>query len=376
MLMNPPYKISKENTYKILTSVGLILVIAAGLAIGATNFAQIPESAKNLLASVISVSSELKRAEGIEVTTPALNLTSGEKTLITWNHIGKTTDGSYRIYYPCRKDFYLEIISAENKGALVFCNVPQDFLNQNDSVAIIPHSNGNRYLDIPLTVEFVRNGEDEVSVFGTSLLTIFNEKVAASPSVLEVTGEAKDEIAKTKEGDAVNKENQASASDGLNAPTSNTAPKNKTTGEKKETTVLISGNIGASSGPAGKPDLAAKILAIGKIDIANNNAFIATTTLKSTDRIAVRFEVVNLGTKTSESWHFNAVLPTFPMYIFTSEMQTVLAPNDKIIFTLGFDKIEKKDGNIVTINVDPTGYPPDVTRDNNIVKVTIDGIQF
>ena len=38
--------------------------------------------------------------------------------------------------------------------------------------------------------------------------------------------------------------------------------------------------------------------------------FIATTTLSVVNKIAVKFVISNLGTKTAEGWSFNMVLPT------------------------------------------------------------------
>lgn len=149
-------------------------------------------------------------------------------------------------------------------------------------------------------------------------------------------------------------------------------------GPKTETLQLI--NSPAPVKDVGKPDLAVKVLEIGTIDKATNvftaTTTTTTTTLHSFDRIAVRFAVENLGTKETGSWRFNAVLPTYPSYIYSSESLVSLLPGDRIEFTLGFDSVEKKDGNVVIINADPANSIFEASEDNNIARVTIDGVIF
>ena len=147
-----------------------------------------------------------------------------------------------------------------------------------------------------------------------------------------------------------------------------------TAGPKIETLQLINPPAPIKK-DIGKPDLAVKILEIGVIDKITN-VWTATTSLRSIDRIAVRFLVENLGTKETDSWYFNAVLPTYPSYIYSSPSQISLKAGERIEFTLGFDSVEKKDGNIVVINIDPNNSVSEASEENNIARVTIDGVSF
>ncbi len=116
--------------------------------------------------------------------------------------------------------------------------------------------------------------------------------------------------------------------------------------------------------------LAPKILEIGVIDKITN-VFQATASPSAHDRVAVRFEVENIGTADSGHWQFNAVLPTFPMYIFESEGQQPLSPGEKIEYVIGFDNVEPDvDGRFV-INVDPTSSLSEASETNNIAITTI-----
>src|SRR3989344_3701101 len=140
--------------------------------------------------------------------------------------------------------------------------------------------------------------------------------------------------------------------------------------------VIIIKQVSQSQGTQaqGKSDLYSNITAYGTLN--SNNEFTATTTLKSTDKIAVRFEIVNHGTVETGTWYFNAVLPTFPSHIFTSESQQSLKPGEKIVFTLGFNKVAKKDGNEFVVNADPANSINEASETNNIAKLTMNDVKF
>ncbi len=105
-------------------------------------------------------------------------------------------------------------------------------------------------------------------------------------------------------------------------------------------------------------------------------AFTASSTPSRASRIAVRFAIENLGTKTSSQWAFNATLPTLPSNIFTSPMQQALNPGDRIEFTVGFDSFNpnQPQGEFI-VNVDPTGSIQEKNEVNNIVKQVITTVQ-
>lgn len=123
----------------------------------------------------------------------------------------------------------------------------------------------------------------------------------------------------------------------------------------------------------GSVDLEATINEIGYLN--SNNDLIATSTLVVGKIGAVKFTVKNIGTKTSDGWTFNAVLPTSPSHIFHSEGQKALAPGEKIEFTMGFDKLRIGEQMPIIINVDPTGGMKESNKTNNIVKTFIDIIE-
>lgn len=139
--------------------------------------------------------------------------------------------------------------------------------------------------------------------------------------------------------------------------------------EINDTYMFSDGNI-VISDPNGFVDLSVIILRTGILD-KTTNEFIATSSIQLSDRVAIQFEVINEGTKTSDGWAFNAVLPTFPHHIFQSKGQQALGPGDRIEFTLGFDSVAGLGEREIIINVDPTGSINESTKSNNIVKVIV-----
>lgn len=125
---------------------------------------------------------------------------------------------------------------------------------------------------------------------------------------------------------------------------------------------------------AGRIDLVSEIIEIGTLDRLTG-AFTPTTAFKSTDRIAVRFQVKNIGGRESGSWYFNAVLPTFPSHIFTSESQPSLLPDARIEYTLGFDNVSMTTTTReFVVNADPANSIGEADESNNIAKISIDSV--
>ena len=63
--------------------------------------------------------------------------------------------------------------------------------------------------------------------------------------------------------------------------------------------------------------------------------FVTKATFDKDDTAAFRFEVKNIGTKTSNDWTYTLALPGDTEYI--SDNQTALTPNERVVFTVGFE---------------------------------------
>lgn len=156
-----------------------------------------------------------------------------------------------------------------------------------------------------------------------------------------------------------------------------TTPAPRAPGPSTSTTLPITGAAPVVSNPNGYVDLSVRIIEQGVVD-KGSDTFTASSSPNRADqtrRVAVRFAIENLGTKTSPQFTFNAVLPTYPGNIFSSPTQQALGPGDRIEFTLGFDSIADTDTGVFTVNVDPAGSINEPTKANNIIHYTVTSVK-
>lgn len=331
-----------------LAIVGFIAVIGGGLW-GSVSLAKaVPNAFSSLAAAIVSLTSVFVPAgEGITLSTPSLTVLSEETFALSWEHTQKNTEGSYTFRYDCADGVSFTSPTSSGAPAAVFCNTPFNFLNADDSITLTARSIKNRFIDVMLYVDFTPNGQNNPTVSGSMLLTIANENIGTSPSITGTTGTT-------------------------TATTSRPSTTPRTPGTQTSGLYPLGGPT-TTSDPNGFVDLSARVIELGVVDKVTG-AFTASSSpnrIGSTYRVAVRFAIENLGTRTSGQWTFNAVLPTYPSHIFSSPSQPVLAPGDRIEFTLGFDSMIDANETTFTINVDPSSRINEPNKNNNILQYTV-----
>lgn len=341
MELKQTFSQNRGGALKALAVVGFVAV----LIFGAWGLIQVgrmlPNVGSALSAAAVSLSSLFVPAERLEITIPTANVNSGEPFTLTWEHVNKRAEGTYTVTFSCRDGLSMETVASNGLYQKVFCNTPFNLTNATESMKLIPISNNVRFLDVPITLQFTRLSDGKVTASTETAITVINEKVSESGT--PITATTTKPVAK---------------------PPVTTRP-----GTPSQNTYNIT-VAGRASDPNGRPDLAVTILDSGSINPANN-VFTSGGTVRKSDRAAVRFVVENRGTKTVDNWSFNAVLPTFPMHIFSSDMQPMLGPGDRIEYTLGFDMVDGgTTGGTFTVNVDPANSIwNEVSENNNIAKV-------
>ncbi|MEX0651847.1 MAG: hypothetical protein WD509_00145 [Candidatus Paceibacterota bacterium] len=316
-----------------LAIVGFVAVLLIGLW-GTVQVVKLAPAAFSNIASVISFKSVFVPNEAITLNTPNSLVPSGTTYSLNWEHTSKPENGTYAFSYACKEGVSFKVSTNNEQYEEVACDNPYSFQNNTHSLFVTPTSKTVHRVDVPFSLtSFDTSGE--ATTLDDNFFTIVNESIAESTT--------------TQEG--------------------NTTVPQTTAGEKTKQVLPVS-SAHTVSNPNGHVDLAVRIIGVGTIDA--NDIFTKTSSLKVTDSGAVRFSVINTGSKTSDNWTFNVVLPTFPMHIFHSTNQKALAPGDRIDFTLGFDQLNKDlaEG-VITINADPTGsVRNEVTKDNNIAQIT------
>ena len=341
---------SRTVALKTLSIVGFVAVLIFGVW-GLIQVARlVPNAFSSIQSAAVSLSSIFVPAERLEISIPSANVNSGEVFTFSWVHTNKSGDGTYRISFDCRDGVSMQTPDQNGIYQKVFCDTPFNLTNSKDSVKLIAFSDNNRYVDVPMKLAYTRLSDGKVTASTETTITITNDKLSSGAlsgtTTPAATTPAPVKVAKPNSGRVI--------------PIAGTPARN----------VYTITTSGRSSDPNGRVDLEVTILGEGFIDPATNT-FVQSPSIRRGGRGAVRFEVSNIGTKTSENWTFNAVVPTFPMYIYSSDMQPNLAPGDKIEYTLGFDQADPvATHGIVTINVDPSGSMNEITKNNNIARAT------
>jgi hypothetical protein len=332
--MNSKGEQIKIVAIRALAVIGFIAILLAGLwgTVQLVKFS--PKVFSGLSASVTSFMSVFVPNEEITVNNFGSIVLSNTSHEINWEHKNKPENVNYSFSYACVEGLSIQTL---NNGDTIEikCDSPFYFSSDTNSFSFTPKSEKIKSVNLPVVITSI-NKDGVASTLDDGFITIINESI-------------QEEAVSSSEVGSVN---------------------STTAGEKTYNVFPISGSRTVSD-PNGRVDLETKIIETGFID--SNNIFIPTSSIDVSKNGAVRFSITNIGTKASDTWTFNAVLPTYPMHIFHSQNQKALQPGDRIDFTLGFDQINRtlKEG-VITINVDPAGsIKNEINRNNNIAQVTI-----
>ncbi len=112
----------------------------------------------------------------------------------------------------------------------------------------------------------------------------------------------------------------------------------KTTAGGRTSGVYQIGSATTTGALSGLPDLVVNISSVGYLASTSADSFVATSTMRSNNRPAIKFTVKNIGTNKSGEWRFSASIPTQSSYLYYSPFQQSLNPGDSIDYTLGFDQ--------------------------------------
>ena len=121
------------------------------------------------------------------------------------------------------------------------------------------------------------------------------------------------------------------------------------------------------STPYGLADLEVRIVAVGYL--TTNNVFIPTNTINSNQHIAVKFQIINIGTNNSGLWGFSAELPSTTDPRYNSPLQQNLRPGDRIEYTLGFYNPITGQNHIGFITANPSNTIAEYSKTNNVANV-------
>lgn len=323
--------------------IGFVALIIIGM-YGSVRVAQaVPGAFSKMAAAIVSITSIFVPAnETITLSLPSYSLLTDSPATLAFDHKNKKVEGSYAFRYSCVDGVSFNVVGDGGTSNTVVCNTAFNFTPFNNSVTIVPASTATRFTDVEVFVTFTPSGAATPTVIGSTLVTLENQKLSTTPT--PTTGTT-----------------------GTTGTTPTTPAPKPTTPKPPRTTIVVP--QGRASDPNGYVDLAPRVIEVGYLD--STGAFYASSTPSRNQRVAVRFAVENLGTKTSPAFTFSAVLPTFPPYTYFAPSQVQLGPGDRIEYTIGFDSFDQSNTGDFIVNVDPTGSLNDRTPGNNVLHYTI-----
>ena len=311
----PKVEDEKEHSTlkRVLTLIAIVLIIALA-SYGIVKL--VPKAVSSLSSISVSLSSVFKPAEKIIVTASPLPLQSGQPFTLSWTHTSKSdANGTYNLAYACANSITLKSQS-DNKTIACEKLFP---LGKETSINLVAISNKSASAELPLSLLFSKANETAITVKGDTVLEIKNPTIQTSV---------------------------------------NTSTTTKSQVPKK-----------SSSSNA---DLTVNLIATGVIN--NANQFVSGRVAQVGEKVAVRFEIANIGGKNTGVWNWGATLPIpAPQNIYNSANEISLAPGDRIEFTLGYQRTSAGQNQIVIV-ADPAKSVVQNDRNNDAKVVKIDAV--
>lgn len=315
----------RDTIVKILAITGF-LVTVAGIAWIGTKAIQYAPQAFSSLASMAEHVSEYKPLHELTLTLQKTVVNSGESFELLWTDVHQ--EGEFKFTYTCAEGIHINVRSADGSLMGMNCTDTLTVPATVHGLYLSIDSSKLRFTDVVLNVSFSNTNASE-TFENTTKITVVNAEV----SIPEVAVEKKEDVAPV----VVETPSVVTPQ----APVVSTAPQTP-----------------------GQNDLQMTILGSG---VLTNGIFTYTARYDSNLNNALRFDVKNVGTKMSDTWYFNVVLPSGKVY--TSPKQSALRPHDHIEFTLGFylDDAQVEQATLTTMLYSDT----DVNASNNTKSITV-----
>lgn len=332
----------KERVLKTLAIIGFIglLLAIAWLSVRLVTLAPSAISSLASLAdSVYNFDPESTKPVDLIVVANKTIVNNDEPVTISWNE--PRPAGTYAFSYECVDGVSLSLRSAGEGIRTLDCGTSYN-IGAVNTVDVSINSEKNRFTDVPYTISFIPTGTE--SPTGTEQISLTVVNASISPVVL------------------------VDADEPVDTDTAEPTPTTPETGDVPPSTPTPSYEMQyvyqlPASDPQGYTDLAVTLRGVGVLDSANR--FTNSGTLVAGARGAIQFEVKNIGTKTSPTWSYEALLPTGDTYEATQ--QVALRPNERTVLTIGFTVPDNLRG-LQTWNASVTSRTDTDARNNSIVS--------
>lgn len=326
---------------KFFAAIGIVTTLSL-LSVGIVRIA--PEVIERVSQAAVSLSGRFVPAPKLILEASKYSVPAGEVFTLEWTFDKQSTEteGSYLFSYPCAENMHLEFFDTIKKSfEVAYCNTYVQTLPQDNKIQLKGFVNPRDPLLVPITLYFTKNGSPTITARSTVEITF-----GGPASAVEISSTPSPNRVTTVPTRTTNQNTSVQTTRTSNTTVYQTIPNN----------------------PYGKGiDLTARIIGFGTVSTTTNE-FIQKNSIHYLERGAIKFVIENVGDKTSNEWTFSLVLPTFPEYVFMSDMQQPLSPGDKIEYVIAFDSVKREEKPSFVINVDNTSSVNDTNRSNNIKR--------
>lgn len=332
---------AQERVTKGLAVVGFIglLILLAWLIFNSVSY--LPAFISNMASVIGTDTTEEFRTYPLEDSI-SHNTTVG----VEWDAL--TAAGIYQFSYACTPGVSVEVRTAAQGIQAVACDTSYELDDTTTGIDLTIRSTADRFTDVPYTITFTPDDDQEATVLATNQVAVFNPRI----SILGAEDQTEPTATTTTDTDTES-ETEDDIVTPEPEPTEPTQPTTPPAPRPTTPTYVTQYEIPVSD-PNGTTNLRVRYLGVGELN--SNNSFTPTASLSDNTTGAIRFAVTNSGTRTSETWTYNATLPGGQEY--TSPRQPALKPNETATLTLGF-RTGNRDG------MYPFTIDTDTVRDTN-----------
>lgn len=316
---------------KLLAIIGFLAMLALIVWLAVQGLRAFPNTFSSLASIAESIQGYQTR-ETLEITLEKNIVNSGETFKIMWTDM--RGNGTYHFSYTCADGVSLSVRSDVGLMREISCTEDLELPKEATGLFVSATSKAQRFSDLTFSVRFdAAKGDDSII---ENRVTVVNATVptkAESAVVNATTTPSESEVAVTPKPTPVVTTRPVTppvvTKPAPSVPVQNTQP----------ATAIVS--LIPQSDPNGFVDLK---MSFGAVGTMNGTTFTPAATYDTDVRAGLRFEVKNIGTKRSDTWTYRIELPEG---VYESDIQLPLEPNERALFTIGFDISDSTKNSVV-----------------------------
>lgn len=338
-IMNKVPQEKKDSVTKTLAILGFVAIVIFIVWLAVQVVALIPSAFSSLASIADSVYGPGDQELVVSTRNSVVN--AGESFTVNWSEL--PGDGRYGFSYQCAEGVSLDIRTENGATRTVDCGELID-LEDATEVNVIVNAERERFTDVEYAITYMQEGAENTVT--DSVITVVNTSIPTGTVV------ATDD---TEETQAQEPEDEPEPTE-----TTPTEPETTTTSPgRSESTYRENFTFRVpQSDPNGVVDLYVMHMGVGTVDRAGY--FTPRPYLEEDEGGAIRFAVVNVGSKTATDWGYEADLPSGDTY--ESDDEAPLRPGERSIITLGFAGLTGSGLESFGVGINAAG---DINQSNN-----------